>query len=79
MLASFKKFIKTSLIYYIYRYFKYKFKSFTSYGGVEKIFLFKILPKFKKGFYVDVGALTQLMVLLLIYFTKKDGMELILI
>ena len=59
MLASFKKkFIKTSLIYYIYRYFKYKFKSFTSYGGSgEDIFISKFFQNFKKGFYVDVGAL----------------------
>jgi len=59
MLASFKKkFIKTSLIYYIYRYFKYKFKSFTSYGGSgEDIFISKFFHNFKKGFYVDVGAL----------------------
>ena len=59
MLASFKKkFIKTSLIYYIYRYFKYKFKSFTSYGGSgEDIFISKFFLNFKKGFYVDVGAL----------------------
>ena len=59
MLASFKKkFIKTSLIYYIYRYFKYKFKSFTSYGGSgEDIFIAKFFRSFKKGFYVDVGAL----------------------
>ena len=59
MLASFKKkFIKTSLIYYIYRYFKYKFKSFTSYGGSgEDIFISKFFRDLKKGFYVDVGAL----------------------
>jgi FkbM family methyltransferase len=59
MLASFKKkFIKTSLIYYIYRYFKYKFKSFTSYGGSgEDIFISKFFRDFNKGFYVDVGAL----------------------
>ena len=59
MLSSFKKkFIKTSLIYYIYRYFKYKFKSFTSYGGSgEDIFISKFFLNFKKGFYVDVGAL----------------------
>ncbi len=59
MLTSFKKkFIKTSLIYYIYRYFKYKFKSFTSYGGSgEDIFISKFFQNFKKGFYVDVGAL----------------------
>ncbi len=59
MLASFKKkFIKTSLIYYIYRYFKYKFKSFISYGGSgEDIFISKFFGDLKKGFYVDVGAL----------------------
>ena len=59
MITSFKKkFIKTSLIYYIYRYFKYKFKSFTSYGGSgEDIFISKFFQNFKKGFYVDVGAL----------------------
>tara|TARA_X000000950_G_scaffold285814_1_gene392779 strand:- start:158 stop:859 length:702 start_codon:yes stop_codon:yes gene_type:complete len=59
MLASFKKkFIKTSLIYYIYRYFKYKFKSFTSYGGSgEDIFISKFFSDLNKGFYVDVGAL----------------------
>jgi len=59
MLASFKKkFIKTSLIYYIYRYFKYKFKSFTSYGGSgEDIFISKFFRDLNKGFYVDVGAL----------------------
>ena len=59
MLASFKKnFIKTSLIYYIYRYFKYKFKSFTSYGGSgEDIFISKFFRNLKKGFFVDVGAL----------------------
>ena len=81
MLASFKKkFLKTSLIYYIYRYFKYKFKSFSSYGGSgEDIFITKFFHDLKKGFYVDVGALHQLMVLLLTCFTKKDGTELILI
>ena len=59
MLSSFKKkFIKTSLIYYIYRYFKYKIKSFTSYGGSgEDIFISKFFLNLKKGFYVDVGAL----------------------
>tara|TARA_X000000950_G_scaffold257023_1_gene323130 strand:+ start:1026 stop:1763 length:738 start_codon:yes stop_codon:yes gene_type:complete len=59
MLKSFKKkFIKTSLIYYIYRYFKYKFKSFKSYGGSgEDIFIAKFFRNLKKGFYVDVGAL----------------------
>ena len=59
MLTSFKKkFIKTSLIYYIYRYFKYKIKSFTSYGGSgEDIFISKFFLNLKKGFYVDVGAL----------------------
>lgn len=59
MLASFKKkFLKTSLIYYIYRYFKYKFKSFSSYGGSgEDIFITKFFHDLKKGFYVDVGAL----------------------
>ena len=59
MLASLKKkFIKTSLIYYIYRYFKYKFKSFTSYGGCgEDIFISKFFRDLNKGFYVDVGAL----------------------
>ena len=59
MLASFKKkFIKTSLFYYIYRYFKYKFKSFTCYGGNgEDIFISRFFRNLKKGFYVDVGAL----------------------
>ncbi len=59
MLSSFKKkFIKNTLIYQIYRYYKYKFKYFGSYGASgEDIFINKFFNNLKNGFFVDVGAL----------------------
>ncbi len=58
MLKSFKeKFIKSLFVYHIYRYFKYKFKFFRSFGATgEDVFVNKVFHK-KKGFYVDIGAL----------------------
>lgn len=59
MLASFKtKVLKNTLIYYIYRYYKYKFKYFSSYSAHgEDVFIKKFFKNVKKGFFVDVGAL----------------------
>ena len=53
-----KKLIKNTLIYYIYRYFKYKLKYFPSYGASgEDVLINRYFENKKNGFYVDVGAL----------------------
>ncbi len=53
-----KRFIKNTLIYYIYRYFKYKLKYFPSYGASgEDVLISRYFENKKNGFYVDVGAL----------------------
>ena len=59
MLSLFKKkFIKNTLVYYIYRYFKYKLKSFPSYGALgEDVLINRFFKNNSQGFYVDVGAL----------------------
>ena len=58
MLASFKtKVLKNTLIYYIYRYYKYKFKYFSSYSAHGEDVFIKKFFKMLKGFFVDVGAL----------------------
>ena len=58
MIKSFKeKYIKSLFFYHIYRYFKYKFRFFKSYGATgEDVLINKIFRK-NNGFYVDVGAL----------------------
>ncbi len=58
MIKSFKeKYIKNLFFYHVYRYFKYKFKFFQSFGATgEDVFINKIFKK-KNGFYVDIGAL----------------------
>lgn len=53
-----KRFIKSTLIYYIYRYFKYKLKYFPSYGASgEDVLIGRYFKNKTNGFYVDVGAL----------------------
>ncbi len=58
MIKNFKeKYIKNLFAYHIYRYFKYKFRFFKSYGATgEDVLINKIFRK-NNGFYVDVGAL----------------------
>ena len=58
MIKNFKeKYIKSLFFYQIYRYFKYKFRFFKSYGATgEDVLINKIFRK-NNGFYVDVGAL----------------------
>ena len=42
MLASSKQVLKNTLIYYIYRYYKYKFKYFSSYSAHGEDFFIKV-------------------------------------
>ena len=58
MIKHFKeKFIKKTIIYKFYRYFKYKINYFPSYGATGEDVLLSRIFKNKIGFYVDVGAL----------------------
>ena len=52
------KFLKKTMIYHIYRYFKYKKNYFPSYGASgEDVLINKIFKNKKDGYFVDVGAL----------------------
>ncbi|MEE2695306.1 MAG: FkbM family methyltransferase [Pseudomonadota bacterium] len=59
MIKNFKeKYIKNLFFYHIYRYFKYKFKYFKSYGATgEDVLLNKIFKNNLSGFYLDIGSL----------------------
>lgn len=58
MIKNFKqKYIKNLFFYHIYRYFKYKFKYFKTFGATgEDVLLNKIFSN-NNGFYIDIGAL----------------------
>ena len=50
--------LKKTMIYHIYRYFKYKKNYFPSYGATgEDVLINKIFKNKIDGFFVDVGAL----------------------
>ena len=52
------KFLKKTMIYHIYRYFKYKKNYFPSYGASgEDVLISKIFKNKNDGYFVDVGAL----------------------
>ena len=52
------KFLKKTMIYHIYRYFKYKKNYFPSYGASgEDVLINKIFKYKNDGYFVDVGAL----------------------
>ena len=52
------KFLKKTIIYHIYRYFKYKKNYFPSYGASgEDVLINKIFKNKNDGYFVDVGAL----------------------
>ena len=52
------KFLKKTMIYHIYRYFKYKKNYFPSYGASgEDVLINKIFKNKNDGYFVDVGAL----------------------
>ena len=52
------KFLKKTMIYHIYRYFKYKKNYFQSYGASgEDVLINKIFKNKNDGYFVDVGAL----------------------
>ena len=58
MIKNFKeKYIKNLFFYQIYRFVKYKFAFFKSYGATGEDVLLNKIFKNKKGFYIDVGAL----------------------
>ena len=58
MVEKFKeKYIKNLFFYHIYRFIKYKFSFFKSYGATGEDVLLNKIFKDNKGFYVDVGAL----------------------
>ena len=58
MIKKFKeKYIKNLFFYHIYRFVKYKFSFFKSYGATGEDVLLNKIFKDNKGFYVDVGAL----------------------
>ena len=58
MIKNFKeKYIKNLFFYHIYRFVKYKFSFFKSYGATGEDVLLNKIFKNKKGFYIDVGAL----------------------
>ena len=58
MVEKFKeKYIKNLFFYHIYRFIKYKFSFFKSYGATGEDVLLNKIFKDKKGFYIDVGAL----------------------
>ena len=53
-----KRLLKKTMIYHIYRYFKYKKNYFPSYGATgEDVLINKIFKNKFNGFFVDVGAL----------------------
>tara|TARA_B100000035_G_scaffold313721_1_gene328100 strand:- start:1840 stop:2613 length:774 start_codon:yes stop_codon:yes gene_type:complete len=52
------RFLKKTIIYHIYRYFKYKKNYFPSYGATgEDVLINKIFKNKIDGYFVDVGAL----------------------
>ncbi len=52
------RFLKNSMIYHFYRYFKYKKNYFPSYGATgEDVLINKIFKNKIDGYFVDVGAL----------------------
>ena len=52
------RFLKKTMIYHIYRYFKYKKNYFPSYGATgEDVLIHKIFKNKIDGYFVDVGAL----------------------
>ena len=52
------KYLKKTMIYHIYRYFKYKKNFFPSYGATgEDVLINKIFKNKIDGYFVDVGAL----------------------
>ena len=58
MIKNFKeKYVKNLFFYHIYRFVKYKFSFFKSYGATGEDVLLNKIFKNKKGFYIDVGAL----------------------
>ena len=58
MVEKFKeKYIKNLFLYHIYRFIKYKFSFFKSYGATGEDVLLNKIFKSNKGFYIDVGAL----------------------
>ena len=58
MIKNFKeKYVKNLFFYHIYRFVKYKFSFFKSYGATGEDVLLNKIFKDNKGFYVDVGAL----------------------
>lgn len=58
MIKNFKeKYIKNLFFYHIYRFVKYKFSFFKSYGATGEDVLLNKIFKNNKGFYIDVGAL----------------------
>ena len=74
MIKNFKeKYIKNLFFYHIYRFVKYKFSFFRSYGATgEDVLLNKIFKDYK-GFYIDVGALHPINGSLTHNLYKKDG------
>ena len=81
MIKNFKeKYIKNLFFYHIYRYFKYKFKYFKSYGATgEDVLLNKIFKNNLSGFYLDIGSLHPINGSLTYNLYQKGGMELTLI
>ena len=58
MVENFKeRYIKNLFFYHIYRFIKYKFSFFKSYGATGEDVLLNKIFKDNKGFYIDVGAL----------------------
>ena len=58
MIKNFKeKYVKNLFFYHIYRFVKYKFSFFKSYGATGEDVLLNKIFKDNKGFYIDVGAL----------------------
>jgi len=58
MVEKFKeRYIKNLFFYHIYRFIKYKFSFFKSYGATGEDVLLNKIFKDNKGFYIDVGAL----------------------
>ena len=52
------RFLKNTMVYHFYRYFKYKKNYFPSYGATgEDVLINKIFKNKIDGYYVDVGAL----------------------
>ncbi len=53
-----QKYLKHTSIYQFYRYYKYKYKFYPSFGATgEDVLINKIFRNMENGFYVDVGAL----------------------